>query len=330
LVTLGRGTADDEDHGKISLARSDGVNHCIINVFKGISDSRGESFKVRPPPSPSGGITPVRNASSSKIELPRSPSFATSGRSSGSGFFPPSVRIVHMSDTHNFLSMSNNFDFLPQGSILIHSGNFTLYGSKKEFDQFNTWLESIATRFPYRIVCLGCRDVKEFGNNWDVMKRYLTNATHVLCHESATVLGIKFYGAPWHWGHHKNYKVRSGAPSSTSGRFEDVPEGVHVLVTHGAALNCLDTPTLPGSRELAEALRRVKPSVHLHGHSRGAHGVVQAFAKNPLVINSALCDPDCLVMYACPHVIRATQTSSDPSVTKGYASWNFAIDSLMA
>lgn len=268
---------DEEDHGKISLARSDGINHCIINVFKGSSDSRGETLKLQPSHTHSfPTVTQTRNLSSTRIDLPRGLSLSTISAKSleQSGSFPANVRIVHMSDTYNFLSSSNPYDFLPKGSIFVHSGNFTTYGSKKEFDQFNAWLGSIATDFPYRVICFGCRDVKEYGNNWDIMKRLLSNATHVLCHETAIIQGIKFYGSPWHWGHHKNYKVRSGAPSSTSGRFEDIPEGIQVLVTHGASLNCLDTSNLPGSRELSDAIRRVKPSVHLHGHSKGTHRIV--------------------------------------------------------
>lgn len=315
----------EHDHGKIALTRSDGVNHCIINVFKGISDSKGETMTTRS----SLGAVNDTTGGSGRINFGHALSMSNIGsiRTDGN-YFPPSVRIVHMSDTANFLSASNPNNFLPKGDILVHSGNFTIYGAKKEFEQFNAWLGSVATEYKYRVVVLGCRDVKEFGNNWDVMKRLLPNATHILCHEFVIVMGIRFYGSPWHWGHHKNYKVRAGAPASTSGRFEEIPEEVQVLITHGAAAGVLETATLPGSRELADAIRRSKPALHLHGHSKGAHGVVPAFARYPLVVNSALCDADARVMYACPHVVRATQFSEGVNV-KGSASWNFAIDALM-
>jgi hypothetical protein len=316
-----RAVEHEEDHGKISLTRSDGVNHCIINVFKGVSDAKGETMMR----------TSISEASSGKISLSKalSSSAIANLRSIGSAI-PLSVRIVHMSDTSNFLTASNPTTFIPKGDILVHSGNFTVYGAKKEFEQFNVWLGTVANDFKYRIVTLGCRDVKEFGNNWDVMRSLLANATHVLCHESATVLGIRFYACPWHWGHHKNYVVRKGAPASTSGRFDEIPEDTQVLITHGAAAGVLDTPTLCGSKELGEGIRRTKPALHLHGHSKGAHGVVPAFARYPLVVNSALCDADSRVMYACAHVVKATQIgASDSSAAAGVANWNFAMDSLM-
>mmetsp|Transcript_24461 Transcript_24461/g.52964 ORF Transcript_24461/g.52964 Transcript_24461/m.52964 type:complete len:374 (-) Transcript_24461:256-1377(-) len=238
------------ESGNISLSRSDGGQHCVINVFKGLSDANGASFRL---PGPTGDDV-------NRIMMPHAQSMSSIScpRPDG-GLFPPSVRIVHMSDTHNFLTATGNKSFLPNGNILVHSGNFTTYGTKKEFEQFNAWLGSVSQQYPFRIVCFGCRDVKEFGNNWDQMRKLLFNATHVLCHSAATVLGIRFYGAPWHWGHHKNYMVRKGAPGS--GRFEDVPMGVQVLITHGAAAGDLDTTLLPGSKELAVAVKRVRPLV---------------------------------------------------------------------
>ena len=112
-------------------------------------------------------------------------------------------------------------------------------------------------------------------------------------------------------------KVRPGAPSSTSGRFDEIPEGIHVLVTHGPSHERLDrvqtylntdgsksqSPLLLksssgstaaaqsvqrkeehwGSRELADNIRRVRPALHLHGHVKDARGVLAAFAHQPLV-----------------------------------------------
>lgn len=311
------------DTGKIALTRSDGVNHCIINIIKGISDSNGQTMQRT-------SVTSLNDPNVISAPHALSMSAISSMRQNGN-FFPVSARIVHMSDTSNFLTASNPTTFLPKGDILVHSGNFTVYGTKREFEQFNTWLGTITSDYSFRIVVLGCRDVKEFGNQWDVMKRLLSNATHVLCHEPAVVLGIRFYGAPWHWGHHKNYKVRVGAPSSTSGRFDEIPENTQVLITHGAAASILDTSNLPGSKELSEGIKRSKPALHLHGHSKGAHGVVPAFARYPLVVNSALCDADSKVMYACAHVIKATQTASTEVAVPiaGAVSWHFDIDSLV-
>lgn len=247
-------------------------------------------------------------------------------------YYPKSVRIVHYSDTHNFLIKNPKNEFLPHGDILIHTGNFTNGGTDMEFLQFNDWLGSVTGYYHYRVVIFGHRDVKIYGNNWEVMKKLLTNATHVLCHEEATVLGIRIYGAPWHWGHKVNYTVRPGAPLTTNGRFDDIPYGIQVLLTHGPAYDRLDTTYGPngnehwGSRELADALRRVKPALHMHGHVKDCRGIFPAFGNNPLTVNSSMVDPEVSVLYTTPHVVRATQAFFDKS--KNIVTWAFRIDSL--
>lgn len=248
-------------------------------------------------------------------------------------YYMKSVRIVHMSDTHNFLKVTHKErNFLPHGNILVHSGNFSLNGKDEEFQQFNAWLQSVSDLYHYRIVCLGHKDVKVYGNNFDAMRKLLSNATHVLCHEEVTVLGIRFYACPWNYQHRKNYTLRLGAPSSASGGFDDIPTGVHVLVTHGPAYARLDSRYAAdvkehwGSRELAEAIRRARPLVHLHGHVKDSRGVIPAFGNNPLILNSCMTDVNVSVLYAAPHVIKATQVMVDSNTN--LASWAFSLDNL--
>lgn len=328
---------EEDDHGKISIARSDGLSHDIIKVFnKYYSDVSGDTLKVSNPRSMSavgklelfGSSQGSRDSFSSK---PTSQSAKQAGAPE-SPYYLKKVRIIHMSDTHNFLDKSGRNSFLPHGHILVHSGNFTRSGTDEEFSQFNAWLESVSDRYHYRVVCLGSRDVKMYGNDWDSMKRLLPAATHVLCHSEATILGIRFYAAPWHWGYKTNFTLRPGAPSTTTSRFDDIPLGVHVLITHGPAWDRLDVANSSdnkehwGSRELLDALRRVRPGVHLHGHVKDARGFLPAFGNLPLTVNSAMCDTAISVMYAAPHVIRADQLLLD--AIKNTVDWTFALDSL--
>jgi len=332
---------DEAETTTISVARSDGLSHDIIKVFKAESDAKGETLRIK-----------SRQPSVAKIQL--DPSLSTSCI-----YFPKSVRIVHMSDTHNFLTYgktAKNKDFLPSGDILVHSGDFTNGGSDEEYAIFNQWLGLVASqKYLYRIVVVGSRDVKMLGSDWDGIRKRLSNATHVLCHSEATVLGLRFYGSPWHWGHLSNYAVRPGAPSSTSGRFDEIPDGIHVLVTHGPAFERLDrvqtyialdgSSAIPktnsanaavsrkeehwGSRELADNIRRVRPGLHLHGHVKDARGVLTAFAHQPLTVNSAMCDRATKVMYGCPHVIKATQIYvSEVTAATGGTNWSFEMDFL--
>lgn len=341
----------DGEHDMISINRSDGLTHDLIHVFKGSGDPAADTSPSTLPPAPAPTPPPLSTKSRSiSLTIKEFAKMATSSMKSTShldvalhpagiasmapvGWAPKSVRIVHMSDTHNMLDKNKLSAFLPHGDILVHTGSFTNRGTEDEYVNFNAWLSAVSGLYHYRIVCLGSRDVKLFGNDWDVMKRMLSNATHVLCHSEATVLGIRFYGSPWHWGHKHNYTIRPGAPSSTSGRFEDIPVGVHVLLTAVPAFHRLDATTAAevkehwGSRELVEHLRRARPGLHLHGHVKDSRGVLPAFGNSCLTINSSMVDKDITVLYACPHVIKATQTMTDSS-NKSALNWSFALDTL--
>lgn len=121
-----------------------------------------------------------------------------------------------------------------------------------------------------------------------------------------------------------------------------------MLVSHGPAYGRLDKVYAAdgskeerwGCRELQEAVKRVKPGLHLHGHAWDSRGFVPAFAHSPLSVNSVMADKDGTVLYGCPHVVKATQKYSctDISLTGGGGSsgssqkitnWDFAIASLM-
>lgn len=176
----GQEKSDDHDHKdkKIEIRRSDGLSHDIIKVFKALSDPRGENFKIRQSGKATSDISAPKNRSASIMDgLRRS----TLGKvdmqeiltSRGEKSLPPStytyhpnsVRIIHMSDTHNLLIRNSAFNnsFLPSGDILIHSGNFTDTGTDEEYAQFNAWLGSLANTYHYRVVVAGNRDVKQLG-----------------------------------------------------------------------------------------------------------------------------------------------------------------------
>jgi Icc-related predicted phosphoesterase len=247
-------------------------------------------------------------------------------------FHPTEIRIVHMSNSYNFFSRSSSHAFLPKGDILVHSGDFSLEGTDEDFAQFDGWLKTMKHHYHYRIVVLGLRDVRRYGVDWEVMKALLPHATHVLCHEEVTVMGLRFYGCPWNWGHDVDYSVRSIAPTSTSGRFEDIPPGVHVLVTHGAAFGTLDTKGRDksimhlGSRDLAEHVALMRPGLHLHGHVCSARGVSPAskHSASPLVLNSCVCDEEQTVVYATAQVVRCSRLQSEDESS----SWVFTLGPL--
>jgi hypothetical protein len=285
-----KGTDHDHDHAHIKVKRSDGAAHDINEMMKAHTE-REEYNK--------GGRLSVSDQS------------GTSSLSQLESHFPSNVRIVHMSDTHNFLMKNVESCVLPPGNILVHTGDFTNGGLAEEFEQFNQWLGSVTHIYHYRIICLGSRDVKVFQANWEKMSGMLKNATHVLCHSEATVLGIRFYGLPWNWQHLSNLNNRPGAPSNTNGGYQDIPDGVDCVISHVAAYDRLDSSGANlqehwGSKELAEILRRKRVGLHLHGHIKDCRGVLPNFGNAPLTLNSCMSNRAITVLYGAPQVVLAT------------------------
>ena len=343
---ISKQVAQPDDKGRINVRRSDAIGHDINAILRSYSEKDVTSASTRSIPSTSNwsNMTPKLSFSSRKSVISTSANAPTtidkrtpSVSSKEMGYHPSHVRIVHMSDTFNHLKPNNKNKFLPDGNILVHSGNFTLHGTEAEFTNFDNWLASVSNIYFYRIVCLGHRDVRRFGIEWDVLKELLPHATHVLCNEEATILGIKFYSVPWHWAYNFNYTLKPTAPRDASSRFEKIPEGVDVLITHGPAYSRLDR-TIEGdnwgSKELLNAIKSIKPLVHLHGHLSEGRGYLPAIHKLPLTLNSSMCEKTRTVMYSSPQVIKATQMYQSEISVNGDGDgsvgtlWDFAIDFL--
>lgn len=108
-----------------------------------------------------------------------------------------SVRIVIISDTHGTKKIP---DILPDGDILIHSGDFTLHGRMSEIDSFNKILGDIKHRFKYIIVIAGNHELKldpKLNGEKSVDAKKLLDNCIYLEDSGIELLGIKFYGTPW-------------------------------------------------------------------------------------------------------------------------------------
>ena len=169
--------SNESESNTINVVRSDGLSHDIIKVFKAESDARGDTMKINQKQPSLGKIIVDASTLESCKSKSRQPSMGMIQIDpsilplppASSLYFPKSVRIVHMSDTHNFLNANrsgkNDNRFLPEGDILVHTGDFTNGGTDEEFEQFNQWLGQVATpKYHYRVVCPGSRDVKQLGS----------------------------------------------------------------------------------------------------------------------------------------------------------------------
>jgi Icc-related predicted phosphoesterase len=120
------------------------------------------------------------------------------------------------------------------------------------------------------------------------LSRLITNAT-LLINESTSADWTSIWGSPLT----PLNGVAFGRSDAVDRRriYESIPAGTDIVITHGPPYGILDgnpseplTPT--GDLELRQAIVRVRPRLHVFGHSHAGYGVRPT--RHTLFINSAL------------------------------------------
>ncbi len=175
------------------------------------------------------------------------------------------VRLVCLSDLHS----KQDQVVVPDGDVLIVTGDLTLRGERHEIAAFDDWLGR--QRHPHRIVIAGNHD---FGfERAPDARTWITAATY-LQDELATVGGLRIWGSPWQpWFHDWAFNLPRG--EALRAKWDLIPDGVDVLLTHGPPHGILDRcfdGREVGCEALREAVFRVRPRVHVFGHIHEAYG----------------------------------------------------------
>jgi predicted phosphodiesterase len=180
------------------------------------------------------------------------------------------MRIVAISDTHGRHDVLN----LPPGDVLVHAGDFTGRGTPWEIIEFARWLH--ARPFAHRVVVAGNHDrlfESDPGLAQSLLREHCPGVVY-LQDDGAVVGGLTFWGSPWQprfmdWA----FNLERGPELARV--WARVPDGVDVLVTHGPPQGVLDRTRHGlnvGCEELAAALVRIAPKVHIFGHIHAGSG----------------------------------------------------------
>lgn len=176
------------------------------------------------------------------------------------------MRIVCISDTHNRHDEIN----VPEGDILVHSGDFTSLGKIEEINKFNEWLGTLPHK--HKVIVAGNHD-KLFEYNGSLARTLITNATY-LENSGTRIKGLNFWGSPitpryfdWAFNQERGWPIK---------RFWDIiPDDTDVLITHGPPFSILDETRMgefAGCEELLKRVREVKPRWHIFGHIHEGYG----------------------------------------------------------
>uniref|UniRef100_G1S229 Calcineurin-like phosphoesterase domain-containing protein n=1 Tax=Nomascus leucogenys TaxID=61853 RepID=G1S229_NOMLE len=167
---------------------------------------------------------------------------------------PGYTRFVCVSDTHSRTDPIQ----MPYGDVLIHAGDFTELGLPSEVKKFNEWLgRSLLPRAG------GCAD-----SAFPVTALYLHPPSLNHLHF--------FYRQPWFYGW--GFNLPRG--QALLEKWNLIPEGVDILITHGPPLGFLDWVPKKMQRvgcvELLNTVqRRVQPRLHVFGHIHEGQYVVE-------------------------------------------------------
>lgn len=193
------------------------------------------------------------------------------------------IHVVCVSDTHN--TKPN----LPDGDILIHAGDLTQSGSRRELEEQIKWLDIQPHR--YKVVIAGnhelcldsqipssrtgassranAQDADSAAINWKSLI-YLENTSTVL--RLGNRRDIKVFGSPY-TPKHGNWAFQYQRTNDAIWDEISIPEDTDILITHGPPKAHLDLGHM-GCLFLRRALwgMKHKPLLHVFGHIHGGYG----------------------------------------------------------
>jgi Icc-related predicted phosphoesterase len=205
------------------------------------------------------------------------------------------VRLVCISDTHNRHAEMR----LPAGEVLVHAGDATMRGSRREVQDFVDWLA--AQPHAHKVLVAGNHDWL-FQREPDAARAMVEGRVTYLQDAGTTIDGISFWGSPWQpWMMSWAFNLRRGA--ALREKWALVPAGTDVLVTHTPPHGIGDRVVKPvgrafcaltgherhvGCEELRAALPHIRPLVHVFGHIHEGYGVVEQDGTR--FVNASTCD----------------------------------------
>ncbi|XP_032834056.2 metallophosphoesterase MPPED2-like isoform X1 [Petromyzon marinus] len=220
------------------------------------------------------------------------------------------TRFVCVSDTHSLTDCLR----VPPGDVLLHTGDFTRIGLPLEVSAFNDWLGRQPCQ--HKVVIAGNHELSfdaDFVASLDDPWRYfgipatagradvtiprhvrslLTNGVYLQDGETE-VLGFRIYGSPWQ-PEFCNWAFTLPRGERLLEKWQQVPAGVDVLLTHGPPLGAGDR--IKGHAELragcvelmSSVRRRVKPRLHSFGHIHEGYGIMTD--GRTLFVNASTCN----------------------------------------
>lgn len=190
------------------------------------------------------------------------------------------MRLVLLSDTH----MTHGRIVVPDGDVLVHAGDSTKRGTLAQLREVASFLRELP--HAHKIIIAGNHD---FGLQEDPELGGELFGSAYLCDAEADAGGLRVWGSPWQpWFYDWAFNLPRG--EALRAKWELIPSGIDVLVTHGPPMGVLDRTVVGedvGCEELRDAIAIVKPRLHVFGHIHEAYGARRV--GETLCVNASNC-----------------------------------------
>ena len=172
--------------------------------------------------------------------------------------------ITFISDTHGLHGRLK----LNPGTVLIHSGDVTEYGSEDEVADFLFWFSK--QPFAYKVFIAGNHDLFLEECTPAKRKKMIPSDIIYLQNSGIEIKGLKFWGSPvtpYFLG--MAFNARQGKEIRKV--WDKIPARTDILITHGPPKTVLDCGV--GCEELLQKVNKIKPAIHCFGHAHGQNGI---------------------------------------------------------
>lgn len=182
------------------------------------------------------------------------------------------MRIVLLGDTHT----KHNELTVPDGDVLVHTGDACARGTLEEFAAFLGWFAD--QPHPHKIFVAGnherCLELER-----DDALRLMPSGVTYLQDQAVTIGGRLFYGSPWQPAYGR-WAFGLGSETDRAAKWAQIPDQVAVLITHCPPAGILDALTTPtrvstGCRALGRRVVQLRAlELHAFGHIHEGRGIL--------------------------------------------------------
>jgi Icc-related predicted phosphoesterase len=205
------------------------------------------------------------------------------------------MKVICISDTHCQLEKVS----IPDGDILVHSGDLTYSGNIKEISKELFELSKHRGRFKEIVLVEGNHDWLGFHNPTYMDEMCKDNGITLLRDSGKIIDGVNFYGVPWQ-PEFRNWAFNLPRGKALKEKWDLIPDDTNVLITHGPPMGIMDGVEKfncqKGEIEIEhvgcvdlynKAIQLKELKIHVFGHLHFGYGTQKL--GNTTFINASTC-----------------------------------------